>query len=73
MVPTGIVHQTQLSTEVAKAIRKLGKEVVRVNYSLGTDSNWRACYIFPDRAHGRSQQRGQALERDNSRRNDAFR
>jgi hypothetical protein len=37
-VPAGFVHQTQLATQIAKAIRKLGKDVVRVNYSFGTDS-----------------------------------
>ena len=37
-VPAGFVHQGQLGREVAKAIRKLGKDVVRVNYSLGEDS-----------------------------------
>jgi len=46
MVPTGIVHQTQLANQIAKAIGKLGKEIVRVNYSLGTDSTGDASIFF---------------------------
>jgi hypothetical protein len=46
MVPTGLVHQTQLTNEIAKSIRKLGKEVVRVNYSLGTDSTGEPSIFF---------------------------
>jgi hypothetical protein len=46
MVPTGLVHQTQLANEIAKAIRKLGKEIVRVNYSLGTDSTGEPSIFF---------------------------
>jgi len=46
MVPTGFVHQTQLANEIAKAIRKLGKEAVRVNYSLGTDSTGEPSIFF---------------------------
>jgi hypothetical protein len=46
MVPTGIVHQTQLAGEIAKAIRKLGKEVVRVSYSMGTDSTGELSIFF---------------------------
>ncbi len=45
-VPTGFVHQTQLANEVAKAISKLGREVVRVNYSLGTDSTGESSIFF---------------------------
>jgi hypothetical protein len=37
-VPTGSVHQADLEKDVARAIRKLGKDVVRVTYSLGEDS-----------------------------------
>lgn len=46
MVPTGFVHQTQLADEIAKAKRKLGKEIVRVNYSLGTDSTGEPSIFF---------------------------
>jgi len=46
MVPTGFVHQAQLVSEIAKAIRKLGKEAVRVNYSLGTDSTGESAIFF---------------------------
>lgn len=38
IVPTGFVNQTQLAREVTKVIPKLGKEVVRLRYSLGADS-----------------------------------
>lgn len=49
LVHTGFVHQTQLAKEVAKAIRKvrrLAKEVVRVNYSFGTDSTDEPAIFF---------------------------
>ena len=47
MVPTGIVHPTQLANEIAKAKRKLPKEaVVRVNYNLGTDSTGEPSIFF---------------------------
>jgi hypothetical protein len=46
MVPTGLVHQTQLANEIAKSIRKLGKEVIRVNYILGTDSTGEPSIFF---------------------------
>jgi hypothetical protein len=47
MVPTGFVHQAHLATEIAKAVRKLGKDtVVGVNYSLGTDSTGDASIFF---------------------------
>ena len=36
-IPTSPVNQTQLDKAVVKAIRKLGKEVVRVKYSFGED------------------------------------
>ncbi|MBK9165998.1 MAG: hypothetical protein IPM24_00880 [Bryobacterales bacterium] len=38
IVPARFVHHDQLARDVAKAIDKLGREVVRVNYGLGTDS-----------------------------------
>jgi hypothetical protein len=37
--PTGFVHQTQLASVVDEAIRKLGRDTVRVRYNLGTDSS----------------------------------
>jgi hypothetical protein len=37
IVPSGFVNQTQLANEVNRAIRKLGKDVVRARYSIGTD------------------------------------
>jgi hypothetical protein len=46
MVPTGFVHQTQLANEIAKAIRKLGKDAVRVNFSLGADSTGEPSIFF---------------------------
>jgi hypothetical protein len=46
MVPTGFVHQTQLAGEIAKAIGKLGRDAVRVNYSLGTDSTGEDSIFF---------------------------
>jgi hypothetical protein len=46
MVPTGFAHQSQLDNEIAKALRKLGKETVRVNYSLGTDSTGEPSIFF---------------------------
>jgi hypothetical protein len=46
MVPTGLVHQTHLANEIAKAVRKLGKDAVGVNYSLGTDSTGEAAIFF---------------------------
>ena len=46
MVPTGSVQNTQLDTVITKTIRKLGKEAVRVNYSLGTDSTGEPAIFF---------------------------
>jgi hypothetical protein len=46
MVPTGSVQKTQLDSAIAKAIRKLGKETVRVNYSFGTDSTGEPSIFF---------------------------
>jgi hypothetical protein len=56
MVPSGFVNQAQLSNEITTAIRKLGKEVVRVNYSLGTDSSGEPSIFFRIVLFGRSQQ-----------------
>jgi hypothetical protein len=54
MVPSGFVHQTQLARAVDKARRKLGKRVIRVNYSLETDSSGEPSIVFriilPDKA-----------------------
>jgi len=46
IVPTGFVNQAQLANVVTKAIRKLGKEAVRVNYSIGTDSSGEPSIVF---------------------------
>jgi len=49
MVPTGLVNQTELAAEIAKALRKLTKstkETVRVRYSLGTDSTGEPSIFF---------------------------
>ena len=46
VVPTGLVHQSQLDNEIAKALGKLGKETVRVNYSPGTDSTGEPSIFF---------------------------
>ena len=45
-VPAGFVHQAQLDHQIAKAVRKLGKEAVHVNYSLGTDSTGEPSIFF---------------------------
>jgi hypothetical protein len=45
-VPAGLVPQTQLGSQIAKAVRKLGKEAVRVNYSLGEDSTGEPSIFF---------------------------
>jgi hypothetical protein len=37
MVRSGVVNQTKLANEVNKAVRKLGKDVVRVRHNVGTD------------------------------------
>jgi hypothetical protein len=46
VVRTGLVHKTQLDNVIAKAIRKLGKEAVRVNYSFGEDSTGEPSIFF---------------------------
>lgn len=46
LAPTGFVHQTQLGGEIAKAIDKLGSDVLRVNYSLGEDSTGEPSVYF---------------------------
>jgi hypothetical protein len=46
MVPTGIVHQTQIDNKIAKAIRRLPTDAVHVNYSLGTDSTGEPSIFF---------------------------
>ena len=37
IVPAGLVNQAQLVKVADKAIRKLGKDVIRANYSFGED------------------------------------
>jgi hypothetical protein len=46
VAPTGYVHQTQLAGEIAKAVAKLGKDVVRVKYSLEPDSTGEPSIFF---------------------------
>ena len=46
MVPTGIVRPTPLANDIRKAIGKLGKDVVRVNYTFETDSTGDAAIFF---------------------------
>ncbi len=46
MVPTDLVHQTQLGSQISAAKRKLPGEAVRVNYSLGTDSTGEPSIFF---------------------------
>jgi hypothetical protein len=45
-VPAGFVHQTQLGSQIANAVRKLGKEAVHVNYTLGADSGGEPSIFF---------------------------
>jgi hypothetical protein len=45
-VPAGFVHQVQLDRQIARAVRKLGKDVVRVNHSLGADSTGEPSIFF---------------------------
>ena len=37
IVPAGLVQQAQLVKVVEKAVRKLGKDVIRANYAFGED------------------------------------
>jgi hypothetical protein len=46
IVPAPLVHGTQLANKITKVIRKLGNEVVRVNYSLGSDSTGEPAIFF---------------------------
>jgi hypothetical protein len=46
IVPSGFVQQTRLAEEIAKAVGKLGKDVVRVRHSLGVDSTGEAAIFF---------------------------
>ncbi len=39
MLRSGLVNQAQLVDVVEKAIRKLGKKAVKVNYNIGEDSD----------------------------------
>lgn len=38
LIPTGFVSRDQLEDAVSRATHKLGNEVVRVRYNVGTDS-----------------------------------
>lgn len=46
MVPTAFVHQTQLSDEIERTTGKLGEDVVRTKYSIGTDSTGEPSIFF---------------------------
>ena len=46
IVPSGFVNQAQLASEVAKAIPKLGREVVRVRHSIGEDTSGEPSIFF---------------------------
>ena len=46
IMPSGLVHQSQLANEVAKAIPKLGNEVVRVTHSIGADTTGEPSIVF---------------------------
>jgi hypothetical protein len=46
MAPTRFVNQTQLASEIAKAVRKLRKEAVRVRYNFDTDSTGEPSIFF---------------------------
>ena len=46
IVPSGFVNQAQLSTVIDKAIRKLGKEAVRLKYSFGADFSGEPSIFF---------------------------
>ncbi len=40
------LNHTELDRTILKAVRKLGKDVVRVNFNLGTDSTDEPCIFF---------------------------
>ena len=46
IVPAGFVKQAELDRIVAKAARKLGKDAVRTQHSLGTDSTGAPAIYF---------------------------
>ena len=46
IVPSGLVNQKQLAAEIDRAKTKLGKEVVRVRYSLEEDSTGEPSIFF---------------------------
>ncbi len=46
VVRASFVGQAQLADAVAKAVRKLGKEAVRVNYVVGSDSTGEPSIFF---------------------------
>jgi hypothetical protein len=46
VVPTGFVHQAQLSTAVDRAVLKLGDQVVRVRHSIGSDTSGEPAIFF---------------------------
>jgi hypothetical protein len=46
MVPTGFLRQDQLDKKLAAAVRKLGKDVVRVRYTLDDDSTGEPAIYF---------------------------
>ena len=44
--PSGFVNQAQLASAVTQAVRKLGKNVVRVRHSIGTDTSGEPAIFF---------------------------
>jgi hypothetical protein len=46
MVPSGFVNQTELASEVERATRELGPEVVRVRHSVGADTSGEPSIFF---------------------------
>jgi hypothetical protein len=46
MVRYGFVDQAQIDDEVARAVRMLGPEVVRVNHSVGEDTSGEPAIYF---------------------------
>lgn len=45
-VPSAYVNRSQLTKVVEKAIRKVGKDVVRVNYNFGADASGEPALFF---------------------------